>query len=187
MGVSHVTVSKTLQRLAREGYVTYRPYRSIFLTEAGKQFAAATRERHRLVLELLSAQVCRTELQSKTPKVWSITRAKPHSPPFSAFLEAAWGNNIACACLTQTFPSKAASSLSSAAIAILAFTVAMAALTYGFALAWAALHHQPQPCPHQDSTPKQLESCTFFVDQHDSNTRKGRRRMAPALAPQLME
>ena len=53
MGVSHVTVSKTLQRLSREGYVTYRPYRSIFLTESGKQLAAATRERHRLVLELL--------------------------------------------------------------------------------------------------------------------------------------
>lgn len=53
MGVSHVTVSKTLQRLSREGYVTYRPYRSIFLTESGKQLASATRERHRLVLELL--------------------------------------------------------------------------------------------------------------------------------------
>jgi DtxR family manganese transport transcriptional regulator len=53
MGVSHVTVSKTLQRLAREGFVTYRPYRSIFLTDAGKALAAATRERHRLVLELL--------------------------------------------------------------------------------------------------------------------------------------
>src|SRR5579872_2402202 len=53
MGVSHVTVSKTLQRLAREGYVTYRPYRSIFLTEAGRHLAAATRERHRVVLELL--------------------------------------------------------------------------------------------------------------------------------------
>lgn len=53
LGVSHVTVSKTLQRLAREGLVTYRPYRSIFLTDKGKDLAAATRERHRLVLGLL--------------------------------------------------------------------------------------------------------------------------------------
>jgi len=55
LGVSHVTVSKTLQRLAREGLVTYRPYRSIFLTDKGKLLAAATRERHRLVLGLLAA------------------------------------------------------------------------------------------------------------------------------------
>jgi DtxR family manganese transport transcriptional regulator len=53
MGVSHVTVSKTLQRLSREGFVTYRPYRSIFLTEEGRHLAEATRERHRLVLDLL--------------------------------------------------------------------------------------------------------------------------------------
>ncbi len=55
LGVSHVTVSKTLQRLAREGLVSYRPYRSIFLTDEGRELAHATRERHRLVLGLLSA------------------------------------------------------------------------------------------------------------------------------------
>ena len=33
LGVSHVTVSKTVKRLAREGLVVARPYRGIFLTK----------------------------------------------------------------------------------------------------------------------------------------------------------
>jgi len=55
MGVSHVTISKTLQRLARDGYVTYRPYRSIFLTDSGRQVAKAARERHVSMLKFLMA------------------------------------------------------------------------------------------------------------------------------------
>jgi DtxR family manganese transport transcriptional regulator len=55
LGVSHVTVSKTVQRLQREGYLTTQPYRSIFLTQKGKEVAAATRERHDLVLKFLVA------------------------------------------------------------------------------------------------------------------------------------
>lgn len=53
LGVSHVTVSKTLRRLARDGYVVARPYRSVFLTEKGEKLAQASRERHRLVVALL--------------------------------------------------------------------------------------------------------------------------------------
>ena len=55
LGVSHVTVSKTLQRLARDGHVTYRPYRSIFLTESGTQIARIAREKHVLMRSLLLA------------------------------------------------------------------------------------------------------------------------------------
>jgi DtxR family transcriptional regulator, manganese transport regulator len=55
LGVSHVTVSKTVQRLQREGYVTSQPYRSIFLTEMGREVAAASRARHELVLSFLMA------------------------------------------------------------------------------------------------------------------------------------
>jgi hypothetical protein len=29
------------------------------------------------------------------------------------------------------------------------FTIVMAAITYGFALGWAELHHQPKPGPTQ--------------------------------------
>lgn len=55
LGVSHVTVSKTIKRLAREGYISARPYRGVFLTEKGKQLAKSSRERHELVLGLLRA------------------------------------------------------------------------------------------------------------------------------------
>ncbi|MBC8064348.1 MAG: manganese-binding transcriptional regulator MntR [Chlorobia bacterium] len=55
LGVSHVTVSKTIQRLQREGYVTSQPYRSIFLTDKGRAVAMASRARHELVLQFLTA------------------------------------------------------------------------------------------------------------------------------------
>lgn len=55
LGISHVSVSRTLQRLKRDGFVTMEPYRSIFLTEQGKALAAAARERHSLVLRFLLA------------------------------------------------------------------------------------------------------------------------------------
>ena len=42
LGVSHVTVSKTIQRLQREGFVTTQPYRSIFLTDKGREVAVST-------------------------------------------------------------------------------------------------------------------------------------------------
>ena len=55
LGITHVAVSKTVQRLQREGYVTALPYRSIFLTETGKALAEASRERHALVHNFLLA------------------------------------------------------------------------------------------------------------------------------------
>lgn len=53
LGISQVSVGKTVQRLARDGFVTALPYRSIFLTETGTALAAKSRERHELVLGLL--------------------------------------------------------------------------------------------------------------------------------------
>jgi len=55
LGVAHPTVSKSIARLKREGLVTARPYRGIFLTEAGLAMAKSVRQRHRLVVELLVA------------------------------------------------------------------------------------------------------------------------------------
>jgi DtxR family transcriptional regulator, manganese transport regulator len=55
LGVSHPTVSKSIARLKREGLATARPYRGIFLTEAGIAMAKSVRQRHRLVVELLTA------------------------------------------------------------------------------------------------------------------------------------
>lgn len=53
LGVSHVTVTKTVARLQREGLVRSAPYRSIFLTEAGRQLARQAERRHTLVVEFL--------------------------------------------------------------------------------------------------------------------------------------
>ena len=54
-GVSHVTVSRTLHRLQRDGLVTTAPYRSIELTDAGEAMAKASRTRHAVVLRFLLA------------------------------------------------------------------------------------------------------------------------------------
>ncbi len=55
LGVSPVTVGKTVKRLVREGYVTSEPYRSIFLTAKGKKLAEESERRHVTVLEFLVA------------------------------------------------------------------------------------------------------------------------------------
>lgn len=55
LGVTNATVNNTVQRLARNGLVTCRPYRSIFLTDRGRRLASASRERHGLVRDFLVA------------------------------------------------------------------------------------------------------------------------------------
>ena len=55
MGVSQATVAATVARLQRDGLVETKPYRGLFLTEAGHVLAAAARERHRLVTRFLMA------------------------------------------------------------------------------------------------------------------------------------
>jgi DtxR family transcriptional regulator, manganese transport regulator len=55
MGVAHPTASKTISRLKREGLARAKPYRGIFLTDAGAAMAKSARERHRLVVDLLIA------------------------------------------------------------------------------------------------------------------------------------
>ena len=53
LGVSHVTVTRTVARLQRDGWVTSAPYRPIHLTEKGKQLAARSEERHAMVVAFL--------------------------------------------------------------------------------------------------------------------------------------
>jgi DtxR family manganese transport transcriptional regulator len=55
LGVTHPTALKSIARLKREGLVTSRPYRGIFLTEAGRELASRVRARHRLMVKLLLA------------------------------------------------------------------------------------------------------------------------------------
>jgi DtxR family transcriptional regulator, manganese transport regulator len=55
LGVSHATAIKTITRLKREGLATARPYRGVFLTEAGEHLATRVKARHRVVVDLLLA------------------------------------------------------------------------------------------------------------------------------------
>lgn len=53
--VSHVTVTKVIARLKREGLVTSEPYRPLELTDAGRQLAAKSRRTHEIVYQFLRA------------------------------------------------------------------------------------------------------------------------------------
>jgi len=53
LGVSHVTVHKTINRLRTLGLVHAESYRAVALTEAGARLARESRERHDLVLRFL--------------------------------------------------------------------------------------------------------------------------------------
>jgi len=55
LGVAHATTIKTIGRLKREGLAVAKPYRGVFLTDAGEQLAARVRARHRVVVDLLLA------------------------------------------------------------------------------------------------------------------------------------
>ncbi|HEY5751790.1 MAG TPA: manganese-binding transcriptional regulator MntR [Chthoniobacterales bacterium] len=55
LGVTHVTVARTIQRLQRDGLVTTQPYRAVFLTDAGRKLAEESRRRHEIVVAFLRA------------------------------------------------------------------------------------------------------------------------------------
>ncbi|HAV65097.1 MAG TPA: transcriptional regulator MntR [Verrucomicrobiales bacterium] len=53
LGVTHVTVNRTIARLQKAGYVTSQPYRAIFLTGTGTDLAASCKSRHDIVVKFL--------------------------------------------------------------------------------------------------------------------------------------
>ena len=53
LGVTHVTVNRTLFRLKRSGLVNTKPYRAIFLTGAGNKLADECKRRHETVVAFL--------------------------------------------------------------------------------------------------------------------------------------
>ncbi|MFT8897003.1 MAG: manganese-binding transcriptional regulator MntR [Acetobacter sp.] len=55
LGVSQPTVAKMLARLVADGFVVQKPYRGVFLTEAGQKVAEEARVRHRIVEAFLRA------------------------------------------------------------------------------------------------------------------------------------
>jgi len=55
IGVTHVTVVRTIERLQKAGLVSTKPYRAIFLTQAGQDLAERCRRRHEVVVQFLTA------------------------------------------------------------------------------------------------------------------------------------
>jgi DtxR family manganese transport transcriptional regulator len=55
LGVTHVTVNHTLARLKKIGLVNTKPYRAIFLTDAGHKLAEECKRRHETVAAFLRA------------------------------------------------------------------------------------------------------------------------------------
>jgi DtxR family transcriptional regulator, manganese transport regulator len=53
LGVAQPTVAKMLKRLTEDGLVVQKPYRGAFLSEAGRDLALRSRERHRVVERFL--------------------------------------------------------------------------------------------------------------------------------------
>lgn len=55
LGVAQPTVAKMLKRLVEEGLILQKPYRGIFLTDAGRDLAVECRRRHEIVESFLRA------------------------------------------------------------------------------------------------------------------------------------
>ena len=53
LGVTGATVNKMIARLKQMDLVNAEPYRSVFLTDEGRQIAEASRARHHIVVALL--------------------------------------------------------------------------------------------------------------------------------------
>jgi len=53
LGVTHVTVNRTLARLRQAGFVNTKPYRAIFLTDCGRRLAEESKRRHETVAAFL--------------------------------------------------------------------------------------------------------------------------------------
>jgi DtxR family manganese transport transcriptional regulator len=55
IGVTHVTVNRTVARLQKQGLLVSAKYRSIFLTDEGTRLAQQVKRRHEIVLNFLRA------------------------------------------------------------------------------------------------------------------------------------
>lgn len=55
LGVSHVTVIRTVERLKKKGYLLSKQHQPVTLTAAGKELASFSKQRHQFLLEYLKA------------------------------------------------------------------------------------------------------------------------------------
>ena len=77
-GVTSPTVNAIIQRLQREDLVESRPYRSIFLTDAGRDLVDLSRKRHKIVYDFWCQLACRRKLPRKMPRGSNIMSARKH-------------------------------------------------------------------------------------------------------------
>jgi DtxR family transcriptional regulator, manganese transport regulator len=88
LGVTHPTALKSIARLKREGLATSRPYRGIFLTDAGQALAERVRARHRLMVELLRAVGVPAEAAEADAEGMEHHASEATLTAFARFLEA---------------------------------------------------------------------------------------------------
>jgi DtxR family manganese transport transcriptional regulator len=53
LGVTHVTVIRTLRRLQNEGFLETAPHKPVTLTQKGKKLASQAKKRHQILLDFL--------------------------------------------------------------------------------------------------------------------------------------
>ena len=75
--VTHVTVSRILQRLDREGLVKKEAYRPVTLTKKGQKLAVSSRERHMLVIAFL----VKLGVSQKNAEISRAWRSRSDRPP----------------------------------------------------------------------------------------------------------
>ena len=76
LGVAQPTVAKMLARLACEGLVTRKPYRGVFLTDAGRKVAEESRVRHRTVEASCARSASARRPHGSTPRASSTMSAR---------------------------------------------------------------------------------------------------------------
>src|SRR2546423_12243248 len=88
LGVTHVTVNRTIARLQKASLVTSQPYRAIFLTEKGRALAATCKTRHETVVAFLrglgiSERVAEMDAEGIEHHVSpeTLSAFKHHTPP----------------------------------------------------------------------------------------------------------
>jgi DtxR family transcriptional regulator, manganese transport regulator len=88
LGVTHVTVNRTIARLQKASLVTSQPYRAIFLTEKGRTLAATCKTRHETVVAFLrglgiSERVAEMDAEGIEHHVSpeTLSAFKHHTPP----------------------------------------------------------------------------------------------------------
>ncbi|MBP0443665.1 manganese-binding transcriptional regulator MntR [Roseomonas sp. SSH11] len=86
LGVSHATAINTISRLKTAGLAHSKPYRGVFLTEAGHALAETVRARHRLVVDLLRAIGVPEEVAEADAEGIEHHVSEPSLKAFEAFL-----------------------------------------------------------------------------------------------------